>query len=181
MEINSLLKKCLQNDRKAQFALYDHFFKHISIVCERYSNDLATAKDNVQTTFIKIFKKLDQFDERKGNFKSWINRIAINECLMAYRKNKQLMLTTEISDASDFVELHDFGANVDLEILLKIVDELPNGYRTVFLLNVVDGYSHKEISEQLEITENTSRSQLYSARKILMKKLENWKDLYKAG
>lgn len=79
MDLKLLISKCLQNNRKAQFALFDEYVTQVSRVCERYSNDLPSAKDSVQTTFIKVFKKLDTFDPTKGNFKAWISRIAINE------------------------------------------------------------------------------------------------------
>lgn len=179
MNLNQLIKNCLQNDRKAQFALYDQFVGRVSNVCERYSRDIPTAKDNVQSTFIKIFQKLNTYDSSIGAFEAWIKRIAINECLSTYRKNHRVMLIPEMSTVYEPIELPDYGASIDNEKLIKIVQELPLGYQTIFLLYAVDGYRHKEIAEQLGISENTSRTQLFKARQVLKKKLEHWNTLNK--
>lgn len=182
MELKLLIKKCLQNDRKAQFELFDQYVKQISLICERYGPDLPTAKDNVQKTFIKIFKNLASFNGDKGNFGAWIKRIAINECLMTYRKNKRLVfLENEDLPNTLNVYLPDFGSNIDFELLLKEIGTIPLGYRTIFMLSVVEGYSHREISAQLGITESTSRTQLFKARKILMNKFGNSSNLNKVS
>lgn len=177
MKLNALIQDCLQNDRKAQFALYGQFVDYISNVCQRYSHDLPTTQDNVQTTFIKIFKKLNSFDSGRGEFKFWIRRIAINECLATHRKNRRTILIEEATEIPEAIELPNYDAIMDNEKLLEVVNELPSGYKTVFLLYAVDGFKHQEISEQLSISENTSRTQLFKARKMLMKKLEHWNTL----
>ncbi len=180
MDLTLLITKCLQNNRKAQFALFDKYVDQVSKICERYTNDLPSAKDSVQTTFIKVFKKLDTFDSSKGNFGGWISRIAINECLMRYRKNKHLtFVETEDLPIEKNVLIPNYGADIDYERLIRIVEKLPIGYRTVFMLSVIDGFSHQEIGEQLDISESTSRSQLYKARKMLIKRIGQLPNLNK--
>jgi RNA polymerase sigma-70 factor (ECF subfamily) len=138
----------------------------------KYSRDFPEAEDNLQDTFLTIFSRIEQF-EGKGSFEGWIKRIAVNTVLQKYRKQKVFNLSNEeqIEEDPD-VEIEDHG--VPLEFLLKIIQELPDRYRLVFTLYVMDDYPHKEISGMLGISEGTSKSNLSRARKILKDKIETY-------
>ncbi len=181
MKVLSLISRCLKNERKAQFELYNRYVDTVALTCQRYSNDASRMEDNVQKTFIKIFSHLATFDIDKASFETWIKKIAVNECLMENRKHHRMVFNSEVVEYFSPSVLPDFGSHIDSEILIKVVEELPAGYRTIFLLNVVDGFSHKEIAEQLGISENTSRSQLFKARRLLEKKFENLLSIEKVG
>ena len=119
---------------------------------------------------VKVFEKLDQF-KSEGSFEGWVRRIVVNDCLMYIRKNRNMSLESDIETVSDHPDLSVMEDSLSQEDLLKLIGELPVGYRTVFNLYAIEGYSHAEIAEQLNISENTSKSQLSRARKWLQTKL----------
>jgi RNA polymerase sigma factor (sigma-70 family) len=129
-----------------------------------------TAEDILITAFTKIFEKIEQF-KSEGSFEGWIRRIVVNEALTYLRKNKSMYLETEL-DQVDYEPQYDrLSDHLETEDLLRMIHELPPGYRVVFNLYAIDGFSHKEIAEQLGISENTSKSQLSRARTYLQKVL----------
>jgi len=129
-----------------------------------------TAEDILITAFTKIFEKIEQF-KSEGSFEGWIRRIVVNEALTYLRKNKSMYLETEL-DQVDYEPQYDrLSDHLEAEDLLRMIQELPTGYRIVFNLYAIDGFSHKEIAEQLGISENTSKSQLSRARTYLQKVL----------
>jgi RNA polymerase sigma-70 factor (ECF subfamily) len=135
----------------------------------KYSRNYAEAEDNLQDGFLIIFDKIHQFNF-KGSFEGWIKRIMINNVLQQYRGVSFLELTHEnISDEPE-VEIDE---TVSLDFLMKIIQELPDRYRLVFNLYVIDGYSHKDIADMLEISTGTSKSNLSRARMILKEKIES--------
>ena len=174
MNLEKLIQGCLQHNRKAQFKLYEAHADMVIRICERYCPDIPTAQDVSQLSFLKVFKHLETFDAQKGAFHSWVKRITINECLQYLRKKNILQYATEISTLEISEEEIAPLPQVEMAQILAAVDSLPQGYKTVFLLSEVEEYSHKEISDQLGISETTSRSQLFKAKRELKKKLKTY-------
>jgi RNA polymerase sigma-70 factor (ECF subfamily) len=167
--LEKLIEKCAKNDRKAQAEVYQLFSGKLFALCLKYSKNYVEAQDNLQDGFITIFKKVGQFNS-KGSFEGWMKRIVINTALQKYRSKSLLSLVTEEIPDEVIVEVDE--DTVSLEYLLSIIQELPDRYRMVFNLYVLDGHSHKEISTKLEITEGTSKSNLSRARLILKEKIK---------
>jgi RNA polymerase sigma-70 factor (ECF subfamily) len=138
-------------------------------VCLKYSRSYAEAEDNLQDGFLIIFKKIDQYNF-KGSFEGWLKRIMVNNVLQQYRNVSFLELVN--ADIPDEVEVDLDDENVSMDYLMKIIQELPDRYRLVFTMYVIDGYSHKEISEMIGITTGTTKSNLARARVILKDKIE---------
>lgn len=169
MNIKKIIKQCQQNDSKAQAALYELFAGKLYAVSYKYSKNQQEAEDTLHDGFLTILKKIDQF-KHKGSFEGWMKRIVINTALEKYRKDKVFPLIHQ--EIEDEVTLDIDENNVDLETLLTNIQKLPNRYRLVFNLYVLDGYSHKEIANMLEISEGTSKSNLSRAKVIMKKELE---------
>jgi RNA polymerase sigma factor (sigma-70 family) len=167
--LKKLIEKCAKNDRKAQAEVYQLFSGKLFALCLKYSKNYVEAQDNLQDGFITIFKKIGQFNS-KGSFEGWMKRIVINTALQKYRSKSVLSLVAEEIPDEVIVEVDE--ESVSLDYLLSIIQELPDRYRMVFNLYVLDGYSHKEISTKLEITEGTSKSNLSRARLILKEKIK---------
>lgn len=163
---SELIAGCIRGDIKSQRGLYDRFSPKMYGVCLRYARDQQTAQDILQDAFVKIFRNISRF-RSDGSFEGWIRRIVVNTCIEAYRKQVNLYA---IQDS----ELHpipspDFNAldKLNEEDILRMINSLSSGYKTIFNLFVIDGYSHKEIAEKLQISEGTSKSQLARARYLL--------------
>ncbi len=169
MSLHQLIKNCKKNDIKSQSQIYHLFAGKLFALCLKYSRTQQEAEDNLQEAFITIFNKIGQY-QFKGSFEGWMKRIAINTALQTYRQKNVLNLVEE--NLPDEVEVEIDEEELSLDYLLKIVQELPERYRMVFNLYVLDGYSHKEISELLGIAEGTSKSNLSRARLILKEKIE---------
>ena len=169
MSLDQLIHDCKNNDTKAQEQLYRLFSSKLFAICLKYSRNYAEAEDNLQDGFLIIFDKIHQYNF-KGSFEGWIKRIMINNVLQQYRKVSFLELTTENISEEPEVEIDE---SVSLEFLMKIIQELPDRYRLVFNLYVIDGYSHNDIAEMLEISTGTSKSNLSRARMILKEKIES--------
>jgi len=129
-----------------------------------------TAEDILITAFTKIFEKIEQF-KSEGSFEGWIRRIVVNEALTYLRKNRSMYLETELDQVDYEPQYERLSDHLETEDLLRMIQELPTGYRIVFNLYAIDGFTHKEIAEQLGISENTSKSQLSRARTYLQKVL----------
>ena len=172
MSLNQLIENCRINDTKAQGELYKLFSSKLFSICLKYSRNYAEAEDNLQDAFLTIFDKIEQY-KNKGSFEGWLKRIAINTVLQRYRNEKVFDIINE--NVADKVELEVDEDHVSLEYLLKIIQELPDRYRLVFNLYVLDGYSHKEIADMLNINIGTSKSNLARARQTLKETIENHK------
>lgn len=172
MSLNQLIENCKINDTKAQGELYKLYASKLFSMCLKYSRNYAEAEDNLQDAFLTIFNKIKQY-ENKGSFEGWIKRIVINTALQRYRSEKVLNIVNE--DISEDIEIEMDDEDISLKYLLQIIQELPDRYRLVFNLYVMDGYSHKDISEMLDITVGTSKSNLARARQILKKTIENYR------
>jgi len=169
MSLEKLINKCKQRDIKSQSEVYQLFAGKLFALCLKYSKNYQEAQDNLQDGFITIFNKIDQY-QFKGSFEGWLKRIIVNTALQKYREKNVLNLISD--EIPDEVEIEVDESNITLDYLLSIIQELPNRYRLVFNMYVLDGYSHREIAEMLEISEGTSKSNLSRARQILQKKVE---------
>jgi len=170
MSLKKLINKCKLKDKKAQSQIYQLFSGKLFALCLKYSRNYQEAQDNLQNGFITIFDKIEQYDFR-GSFEGWLKRIIINTALQTYREKNVLNLVTEEIPEEVEIEI-DQDEEISLDFLLKLIQELPNRYRLVFNLYVLDGYAHKEIAGMLSISEGTSKSNLSRARVILRDKIE---------
>jgi RNA polymerase sigma factor (sigma-70 family) len=167
-----LVQKCIQGDKKAQAQFYSRYSGLIWKICLRYSHDEEAAKDVFQDTMIRAFQKLTEF-RFEGSFEGWLRRICVNQCLDAIRKDKSKWQDS-IEDVHENLESDiQTDHQIHAQQLIGMLQSLPVGYRTVFNLYVIEGYSHAEISSMMGISESTSKSQLFKARKHLQMKLTN--------
>jgi RNA polymerase sigma factor (sigma-70 family) len=167
---NEWITGCRKGNSAAQKAVYERFSGRMFSLTKRYIREEEAAEDVLITAFTKVFERIEQF-KGEGSFEGWIRRIVVNESLTWLRKNKTMYVEVDIAAADrepDFAMLED---HLEAEDLLQMINQLPLGYRTVFNLYAIDGYSHKEIGETMGISENTSKSQLSRARALLQKTL----------
>ncbi|MDB9755876.1 RNA polymerase sigma factor [Winogradskyella sp.] len=173
MSLEQLIENCVKQDAKAQSQLYKQYASKLFSLCLKYSKNYAEAEDNLHDAFITVFSKIDQYNN-KGSFEGWLKRIAINTSLQRYKENIGVFDIINEGNIPDVaVDIND--ENLSLDFLLKIIQELPDRYRLVFNLYVLDGYSHVEISELISISTGTSKSNLARARLILKDKIEVYK------
>jgi len=165
-----LIEGCQRHNREAQQALYRMYSGKMYSLCSRYVKDRMEAEDVLVTSFTKIFEKIGQY-KGEGSFEGWIRRVVVNESLTYLRRNKNMYLELDIEAAAYEPDYHKLDNQLEAEDLLKMIEDLPIGYRTVFNMYAIDGFSHQEIADQLGISENTSKSQLSRARALLQKKL----------
>ena len=175
-EEERLISKCRKQEGKAQKALYEKYAPKMLGVCLRYIKDNDQAEDVMITGFVKVFEKIDQF-KSEGSFEGWVRRIMVNQSLSYIRKNKGMYLEVDIEAADREPDYKSLNDNLEAQDLLKLINDLPTGYQTVFNLYAIEGYSHKEIADKLGISENTSKSQLSRARTLLQKKLIEQEEL----
>ncbi|MBL4667944.1 MAG: RNA polymerase sigma factor [Flavobacteriales bacterium] len=170
MNDEQLVNKCLEKDTLAQKQLFEFYSRRMMGVCLRYSKDMDEAKDVLQMGFIKIFEKLEMYNHQ-GSLEGWIRKIIVNTALDNIRKNKKLQNNVEIEKV-DF-QLQNANENaidvLSAQDLLKVIQSMPTGFRTVFNMYVIEGFSHKEIAEELNISVSTSKSQFSRARVYLQK------------
>lgn len=168
-----LASLCAKGDRTAQKRLYDRLAPKMFAVCLRYMGDRDSAEDILQDGFVTLFSKIDSYSG-EGSFEGWARKIFVNTALMSLRKNDILKQSEDI-EAAWGLSAPDASAlqRVSYRELLQLVAKLPPGFRTVFNMYVIEGYSHKEIGDALGISENTSRSQLMRARTVLQGWLKN--------
>ena len=170
MTEQELIKKCLEEDEASQRELYDRYSGHLFMVCLRYAKNKDDAQDIFQEGFVRILDNLSQF-QFQGSFQGWMSRI-MSHCAISYYRKKFHSCEEELPEHADFKEISpDAVDKMSEKELLKLVNELPDGYRVVFNMYAIDGYSHDEIAKELNISKGTSRSQLARAREILQKKL----------
>ncbi len=170
LNTEELIKGCLRNDRECQRELFRRFAPTMLTVCRRYARHYAEAEDMVQDGFIKVYKNMDRF-RGEGSFEGWVRRIMVNTALKYYRKSsfkKELIGTENVPEKSNEPTVLSDMAE---EEILQVISGLPDGYRIVFNMYAIEGFSHREISEELGIKESTSRSQLVKARKMLQEKI----------
>jgi len=169
LSLKKLINQCANNDRKAQEEIYQIFAGKLFSICLKYSKNKQEAQDNFQDGFVTIFEKIGQF-KFNGSFEGWMKRVMVNTVLQKYRNKTVLNIVTEEIPDEVIVDIDD--DEISLDFLLNLIQSLPDRYRMVFNLYVLDGYSHREISEMLQIAEGTSKSNLARARAILKQKIE---------
>lgn len=172
MDLDELIHKCKKGNRQAQAELYRRYSGILFGMCLKYSQNKTEAEDNLHDSFMTIFDKIDQFGF-KGSFEGWIKRITVNTVLQKYRKDQHLNVISE--NHEDEVEVETDDSDISLSTLLGYIQELPHKYRLTFNLYVLDGYSHKEISEMLGTSTGTSKSNLARAKAILRDRIEKAK------
>ncbi len=165
-----LIEGCRRQNRQAQKRLYEQYSSKFYTLCCRYVKDKMEAEDVLITAFTKILDKIDQYTG-EGNFEGWMRRVMVNEALSYLRKHKNMYLETTIEAANYEPDYNKLENQLEADDLMKLIETLPSGYKIVFNMYAIDGYSHKEIAEQLGITESTSKSQLSRARTALQKSL----------
>lgn len=170
MSLEQLILDCKNNNIKAQEQLFRLFSSKLFAVCLKYSRNYEEAQDNLQDGFLLIFEKIGQYSFL-GSFEGWAKRVMVNNALQVYRKEKFLELISEDIPEEQEIEIDD--SSVSMDYLLGIIQQLPDRYRLVFNLYVIDNYSHKEIAAMLDISIGTSKSNLSRARMILKEKIES--------
>ena len=172
---NDLINGCLAADRRIQELLYQRFAPKMYAVCLRYAGNTDDAQDLLQEGFIKVFRNLEKF-RKEGSFEGWIRRVFVNTAIEHYRRKTKLAVVSEKEELA----IEDSSWNVldqlaEKDIIL-LIQQLAPGYRSVFNMYVIEGYSHKEIGELLGISEGTSKSQLARAKGVLQKKVKEFLD-----
>ena len=171
-----LIDRCLNNDQQASEDFYKRFAPKMYGVCMRFAKNQMEADDILQEGFIKVFTNLKTF-RNEGSLEGWVRKTIVNTAINLYKKNLKHLKDTDLEHAEVVQNIEQNSLDkIAVQELLNIIRELPTGYRVVFNLNVIEGYSHKEISQLLEISENTSKSQLSRARQALQKKLMELND-----
>ncbi|WP_373524033.1 RNA polymerase sigma factor [Aquiflexum sp.] len=161
---------CQEKNPAMQKELYERYSPKMYALCLRYVQETATAEDILIVGFMKVFDRIHQF-RGTGNFGGWIRRIMVNECLMYLEKAKNLYKEIGLDGLLPAPIHYQPSDELAVEDLMKLINSLPNGYRTVFNLYAIEGFSHHEIAQKLHISENTSKSQLSRARAHLQKML----------
>ncbi len=174
-----LAEWCSKGDRKSQKYLYETYANVMFRMLLRYVGNENDADDVLVVAFTKVLKKMGSFCFRgRGSLEAWIKKIIVNEALMFLRAHKE---TEDIADHPEIADATDFAAELDAEDIYALVRNLPEGYRTVFNLFIIEGYSHQEIAQMLNISESTSKTQLNKARKKLQDKIIKTKTGYELG
>lgn len=172
----TLIKHCIDNRRSAQESLYNQYYQQLYVIAMRYLGDYHDTEDAIILTFTKVFKSLQSFQfQGQGSLGKWIRTILIRESIRILNKRKQLNFDADIK----YVNTPSSNANsleqMQAEDIMKMIDQLPTGYRTIFNLYVIEGYTHREIASMLNISENTSKTQLKKARTNLMTQINKEK------
>lgn len=171
MDETQLINGCRKGDRLAQKELYETYSRKMMGVCLRYVNDRETARDLLQDGFVKVFTSMDSYSGA-GSFEGWMRKIFVNCALEYLRKSDVLRESTDLDNTAELIQPDSSViSSMSAAELMTLVHELPTGFRTVFNLFAIEGYSHKEISEMLNITESTSRSQFTRAKQMLQKRI----------
>lgn len=172
MTDEQLIEGCKARKPLLQKALYEKYSRKMMGVCMRYSNSYEEAQDVLQDGFVKVFEKIGTF-QSQGSFEGWIRRIFVNTALDSIRKNKESKLLADIDQVGYSL---DSGLNIEGEInaneMMAILQKIPAGYRVVFNMFAIEGYSHKEIAEELGVSESTSKTQFLRAKAFLLKALQ---------
>ena len=165
----ALIKKAMRNNREAQKMLFEIHSPKMLSVCRYYIKDLQHAEEVMLNGFFKVFSNLENF-KNEGSFEGWIRRIMVNESISFLRKQKKVeLLVEDVEIQYDYSDETD--TDIDAEVIQQLIDNLPEGYKMVFIMYAIEGYKHHEIAEQLNISEGTSKSQLFKARKLLKQQI----------
>ncbi len=167
----ALIRDCLANRRAAQRELYDRCLPYLSVIAKRYLRDGENLKDVLQDSFLQLFNKLDQFDASRASFKTWAARIVINNCLKRNSRAEKMPLEALVPETHTVATAPKILEQLDEEALIAWLQQMPTDLHAVFMLHVVDGFSHQEIAEMLSISPALSRKRLSRGRKWLAQQL----------
>lgn len=170
LSVDDLLEGCRRSERRAQELLYKTLASRMLAVCMRYAKDTFEAEDMLQMGFVKVFQKVSEF-RGEGPFEGWIRRIMVNTAIEIYRKNQKMLNVVDIDEVVESAQSTFDMFGLEVKDLMKLIQQLSPIYRVVFNLYAIEGFSHKEIADQLGITEGASKSQLSRARAMLREKL----------
>ena len=162
---SALIKKALKNNREAQHVLFEMHSPKMLSVCRYYIKDIQQAEEAMLNGFFKVFKNLKSY-KGDGSFEGWVRRIMIRESISYLRQKKRIDFVSD-EDESTNAYSNSIQTNLEVNDIQKLIDNLPEGYRIVFVMYAIEGYKHHEISELLNISQGTSKSQLFKARKML--------------
>ena len=173
LDENNLINQVLAGNRQAERDLYDMYKQYWFRLCLRYGRNRSEAEDILQEGLLYIFRDLKQFDSNRGKFKSWSGRVLVNAALRYLKKHQwqQSFVDLEMVTAEATVS-DDVLARISAKELTQLIQQLPSGYRVVFNMYVIEGYSHNEIAEKLNISVSTSKTQLFKAKRALKEKLK---------
>jgi RNA polymerase sigma-70 factor (ECF subfamily) len=166
---SKLIQRAAKNNREAQHVLYELHSPKMLSICRYYIKDVQQAEEVMLNGFFKVFKNIKSF-KSNGSFEGWVRRIMVREAISYLRSKKKIEFATE----DEYIE-HDYSNNIKTNIevaeIQQLIDSLPEGYRMIFIMYAIEGYKHYEIAELLNISEGTSKSQLFKARQMLQKKI----------
>lgn len=165
----TLLERAIKNNREAQHVLFEMHAPKMLSVCRYYIKDLQFAEDVMLNGFFKVFSNLKNF-KATGSFEGWIRKIMVRECISFLRQQKQVEFPVEAFDYKDNYS-NNVNTEIEVEQIQQLIDGLPEGYKMVFIMYAIEGYKHHEIANMLNITEGTSKSQLFKARNMLQQKI----------
>lgn len=168
--INDLVEGCKAGNRNAQEQLYRQTASKMLALCMRYAKDRMEAEDVLQNGYVKIFQKIHEF-KGGGSFEGWMRKVMVNTAIESYRKNLRSLQVVTIDEAFEQPSIGFDFSRLAMQDLLKLIQKLADGYRLVFNMFVIEGYSHKEIAQELGISEGASKSQLSRARTILKEEI----------
>jgi RNA polymerase sigma factor (sigma-70 family) len=168
--LEQLWKGCLQNNRKEQEAFYKMLAPKMLALCMRYAKDKDTAQDILQDGFVKIFKNARNY-RGEGSLEGWVRSIMVHSAISYYRKAKRTVLVEDFAETGIAIGTSYNGNKLETAEISRLVDQLPDNYRSVFSMHALEGYSHREISDKLNISELLSRTNLNRARTMLKSKL----------
>ncbi|CAN1502998.1 RpoE DNA-directed RNA polymerase specialized sigma subunit, sigma24 homolog [Flavobacteriaceae bacterium] len=169
MNLDLIIKGCIKQNSKAQEELYNLYKTNLFVLSLKYCSNKTEAEDNLHNAFLEILTNIKKFNN-KGSFEGWIKRITINKAIDSYKKSHSL--TPIKDDYYEEITIEDHEIDLPLDILLSIIQDLPNQYRLVFNLYELDDYSHQEIATMLGISEGTSKSNLHRTKSILKEKIK---------
>lgn len=169
-KIDELLEGCKADNRKMQEMLYQQTASKMLAVCMRYAKDRMEAEDVLQMGYVKIFQKIKEY-RGEGSFEGWMRRVMVNTAIESYRRNLRSLNVVPIEDAYEQPSTGFDLSRLGMQDLMKVIQKLADGYRLVFNMYAIEGYSHKEIADSLGITEGASKSQLSRARAILREEI----------
>jgi RNA polymerase sigma factor (sigma-70 family) len=165
-----LIKRAVKNNREAQHVLYELHAPKMLSVCRYYIKDIQFAEEAMLNGFFKVFSNLNHY-RGEGSFEGWIRRIMVRESISFLRQQKNLEFPVEEVDYKNEYT-NNIKTNIEVEEIQQLIDSLPEGYKVVFVMYAIEGYKHHEIADMLHITEGTSKSQLFKARKMLQEKIQ---------
>lgn len=174
----TLLRLVKKGNKQAMKEVYDSYIRYLTALCSRYINDNEDVKDVLQDSFLKIFSAINSFEYRgKGSLKGWMTKVVVNETLKFIKRNNRILFVEFGQEKMNIIDEEPNTEGIPSSTIYQMIKELPDGYRTIFNLYVIEQKSHKEIAELLDIKESTSASQLHRAKALLAEKIRQHRTL----